>query len=83
MEILEVAHGAGCPAYRRGGWTIRASSGECLGLRAVWSSKNWERRGVRAPFKPKASLQARFGMVNRDSRGVRVELLWASGDHMK
>lgn len=63
----------------RGGGTIGAS----LRLRAVWSSKNEERRGVRALFKPKASLQARFGMVSRDSRGVRVELLWASGDHIK
>lgn len=24
----------------RGGWAFGASSGECLGLRAVWSSKN-------------------------------------------
>lgn len=65
----------------RGGWTIGASSGECLGLRTVWSSKNQEcQRGYSTV---QASLQARFGMVNRDSRGVRVELLWASGDHIK
>lgn len=75
VEVLKVAHGAGGPAcYRwsqwgQGGWAIGASCGECLGLRGGWSLKSQERRGVRALFQPKASLQARLNIMNRVSRG--------------